>query len=205
MKIIKNPSKNQLDDIINDLSDGGVIVYPTDTIYGIGVDIHNQNAIMKVYDIKNRTYDKPLSVCVHDINQLKQVAQSNEVIDDMVNKLLPGPYTLLLRKKDSISDKLTANSDKIGVRIPDNRICSYLTKYYPITSTSANISGKTTSDNINDIVNQLGDNINCYIDAGILDNGASTIIDLTTEYPSIIRKGVYDEKILNEILEINLY
>lgn len=205
MKIIRNPSNNQLDDIINDLSDGGVIVYPTDTIYGIGVNIHNQNAIRKVYDIKSRRYDKPLSVCVHDINQLRQVAQSNEVIDNIINKLLPGSYTLLLKKKDNISDKLTANSDKIGVRIPDNRICSYLTKDYPITSTSANISGKTTSDNIDEIVNQLGDNINCYIDVGILDNGASTIIDLTTKYPSIIRKGVYDEKILNSILEINLY
>lgn len=205
MKIIKNPSNRVLDDIIDELSNGALIVYPTDTIYGIGVDIHNQNAIDRVYNIKERRYDKPLSVCVHDVNQLRQVAQSNKIIDDIIGQLLPGPYTLLLKKRDVISDKLTANSDKIGIRIPDNSISSYLTRYYPITSTSANISGSRTADNILDIADELGDDIDYYIDDGLLDKGASTIIDLTTEYPSIIRRGVFDKKLLEGILEINLY
>lgn len=205
MKFIKNPSISQLDEVIEDLSTGGVIVYPTDTLYGIGVDIYNYDAVKKVFTIKSRSHDKPLSICAHDINQIKEIAETNDVINEIIDKLLPGPYTLLIKKKDVVSDVLTAGSEKIGIRIPNNEISSYLTRFNPITSTSANISDTSTPDNVQDISDQLGDKISCYIDVGRLNKEASTIIDLTSEYPSIIRKGAYDKELLDEILEMVLY
>lgn len=206
MNIIKNPNNDELETIVSDLRKGELIVYPTDTIYGIAANINNENAIKKVYKTKQRSMSKPLSVCVHNIQQIKQLAFVNKSIEKILNTLLPGPYTLILEKKENTSSLLTSEKKSIGIRIPDNEICHYLTKGFPITSTSANISNNKTPNNINEIANQLGDNITTYIDCGeITNNQPSTIIDLTTEYPKILRKGQCQNKILDHILKINLY
>lgn len=201
---IENPNKEQLSNIRSDLEKGHLIVYPTDTIYGIGACINDNNAIKEVYQTKQRSYNKPLSICVHDVKQLKQVAIVNENIEKIIDMLLPGPYTLLLKKRSGISNILTANTDIIGIRIPDNKISYELTKDFPITSTSANISNKPTPNNIPDIKKQLGDKISTYIDCGITSNQPSTIIDLTQKKPIIKRQNKKD-KLLDNILKIDLY
>lgn len=205
MKIIKNPNNEQVDEIIEELSQDKLVVYPTDTIYGIASNIYSENAIKKVFDVKNRSLDKPLSVCVHDYSQLKSVATVTPQQEEIIKSLLPGSYTLLLKKKDSVHSILTSGSDKIGVRIPDNEISYLLTKKFPITTTSANISNNMTPDNVWDIAKQLGDSIAYYIDEGIIENNQnSTIIDLCGEYPKIVRNGKCDEEKINKILKMNL-
>lgn len=206
MKIIKNPTSDDIESIINELSKDNLVVYPTDTIYGIASNIHSINAIEKVFEVKNRSYDKPLSVCVHDFKQLELVAHLTSVQRKIAKLLLPGPYTLLLKKMENIPSLLTSNLDVIGVRIPANEISSHLTRNFPITTTSANKSNSMTPNNIPDIIKQLGDDISVYIDNGLIrDNTYSTIIDLTGNKPVIVRKGMCDEDKINRILKMNLY
>lgn len=205
MKILTYKSGNNLDNIVEKLEEGKIIVYPTDTIYGIAADINSASAIKKVYLAKKRSLNKPLSVCFHDYQQLKHYVNLNLKLEKIIRKLLPGPYTILLNKKEEINPILTANSQIIGVRIPENEVAYELTKKFPITSTSANISNHKTPNNIKQIKEQLDDSIDYYIDAGKINNNkSSTIIDLTKKQPSIIRKGLCDEEVLKEILKINL-
>lgn len=203
--LLKNPTNTELNIALTELEKGNLIVYPTDTIYGIAANIERIDAIKRVYETKKRIKNKPLSICVHDINQIKHFAYLNDEVEYVINMLLPGPYTLLLKKRETVPSILTANSDKIGIRIPDNKITHYLTKKFPITTTSANISNKETPNNIATIKEQLNDDISLYIDIGIINNNLpSTIIDLTKKKPIIIREGQGNKNILNKILQNKL-
>lgn len=204
-EIIENPTDAQIDDIITQMHDGKIIVYPTDTIYGIGADIFNAQAIRKTFYVKQRSVNKPLSIIAHNRRQIDEIAYTNPKINKILKKLLPGPYTILLNKKSIINDMITAHMPTVGIRIPDNQLTHKLTRDFPITTTSANITDKPTPNNITDIQKQLKDKITTYIDAGaIADNTPSTIIDLTQQYPKIIRDAKTDNNI-EKILEIKLY
>lgn len=204
MNVIKKPTMDELNNICDVLKEGKLVVYPTDTIYGIAANVNDLNAIKKVYEVKQRDYNKPISICLHDVHQLKKLVNVNNKVLSIVNNLLPGPYTLLLKKKDNVSKLLTANTDIVGIRIPDNKVSHILTKNFPITSTSANLSNHSTPNNINEIKKQLKDNITTYIDCGIIsDNTPSTIINLTGRYPKVIRGSLNSD--INDILKIDLY
>ncbi|HML05359.1 MAG TPA: Sua5/YciO/YrdC/YwlC family protein, partial [Methanobacterium sp.] len=102
----------------------------------------------------------------------------------------PGPFTVILKKKENIPPILTAGEQKIGIRIPDNRVCMELSKEFPITTTSANISGQSIPESIDGVLEQLGDEIDLILDAGICKHGIhSTVIDMTVSPPKILRKG----------------
>lgn len=198
MKVIKinpqNPKKTRIEEARKVIENDGIIVYPTDTIYGLGVNIFSELAIRKVYSIKKRDYSKPLSVCVSKIEDINKIAYLDEGLN-IIKKILPGPYTIILRKKENISPILTAGSDKIGVRIPENAICRELTRKFPITATSANLSGKTVPKSVQEVIEQLGDAVDLIIDGGKTQGIPSTVIDWTTYPPKILRKGVKEFKI----------
>ena len=205
MTVLKYNSGDNLKNIVDILREGKLVVYPTDTIYGIAANINNIQAIKRVFSAKNRSFDKAISVCFHDMEQLEDYVSLNEHIKEILGKALPGPYTFLLNKNEDIHPLLTADTSIVGVRIPDNIISYELTREFPITSTSANVSDFPTPNNIFEIQEQLGENIDFYINGGTLENNIpSTIIDLTKNKPRIIRKGCADEKVLSEILNINL-
>lgn len=204
MNVLTYKNGANLEKLVEKLEEGKIIVYPTDTIYGIAASINIPEAIKKVYSTKKRSLNKPISVCFHDIEQLDSYVCLNNKLMSLVEQLLPGPYTLLLKRNNKISSALTGNSPVVGVRIPNNKVSYELTRNIPITSTSANISNQQTPNNIAEIKKQLGENIDYYIDGGIINGKASTIIDLTKDKPYVIRKGVIDEKLIKEILKINL-
>ncbi|RAP52570.1 MAG: threonylcarbamoyl-AMP synthase [Methanosphaera sp. rholeuAM270] len=205
MNVLTYSSGYNWSNIIEKLAEGKLVVYPTDTIYGIAANINDIEAVKRVYQVKDRARTKAISVCFHDFEQLRKYAVLTPELISVIKKLLPGSYTVLLYKKDTINDIITADSSKIGVRIPDNNVSYELTRYFPITSTSANISNQKTPDNIPEIKEKLGDSIDCYIDAGkMTNNDASTIIDLTKSRPHLIRKGACDDRLLDDILKINL-
>lgn len=205
MNVLNYNYGDNLKKIVDYLKEGKLVVYPTDTIYGIAADINNIQSIKKVYIAKKRSFDKPLSICFHDINQLEDYVLLSDEIKEILKQALPGPYTFLLEKKDNITPLLTANTSIVGVRIPENIVSYELTSDFPITSTSANISDFPTHNNILEIRKQLGDNIDVYINQGELENNQpSTIIDLTNKNPIIVRKGICDEKLLKSILKFNL-
>ena len=196
MKIIKidieKPEQDKIKFALNLLRDGGTVVYPTDTIYGLGVNIYDINAIKKVFNIKKRSFNKPLSVCVSQISDINSIAYLDKTKRDIINEILPGPFTIILRKKEHISNLLTAGGEKIGIRIPNNKICMELAKLFPITTTSANLSGRRPSGYVNGVVEQLDDLVDLILDGGKSENESpSTVIDLTLNPPKVVREGSY--------------
>lgn len=193
MKILKVNKNSSYLDVINEgidvLTDGGVVLYPTDTVYGLGANIFNKAAVRKVYDIKKRSYSKPLSILVSDIKAIKHVAEINAEYMDIIEKYLPGPYTLILRKKSIVPYYVTANLIHVGIRIPENKIARGLSEIFPITTTSANLSNQEILDTPSKIIKQLDADIDLVIDVGRLDsNKPSTLIDLTKNKVKILSR-----------------
>jgi L-threonylcarbamoyladenylate synthase len=121
-----------------------------------------------------------------------------------ISRILPGPFTILLKKKKGISDLLTAGSDKIGIRIPNNEICQKITEKFPITTSSANISGEETKNSPSEIINQLGAEVDLILDSGPSKlNKSSTVIDFTLNPPLVMRKGAGFEEYKINIKHIN--
>jgi L-threonylcarbamoyladenylate synthase len=192
-----------LSESIQALENGEVIVYPTDTLYGLGADIFNRNAVKKIFKIKKRPYSNPLSVAVASYHEIGKIAYTNAMIEKIFKRFLPGPLTILLKKKDIVPNIVTGGLENIAVRIPKNAIAlDLLTQFGPLTATSANIHGIKTSHVINEIKMQFSDTISKYIDNGRLDGNPSTIVDLTSKKPSILRHGKIKKK---DILETILY
>ena len=181
---------------IKALKNGEIIVYPTDTLYGLGADIYNDDAVCRIFKIKKRPTNMPLSIAVSDYNELDKIAFTNEKIKNIANIFLPGKLTLILKKKDSVSDIVTAGLDKVAVRIPDNQITlELLSNFGPITATSANIHGQRTLGIISEINMQFEDeDIAEYLDIGRLDGHPSTIIDMTGKEIKVIREGAITTK-----------
>jgi L-threonylcarbamoyladenylate synthase len=182
------------------LKRGGVVVYPTDTLYGLGANIYLEEAVKKVYQIKKRSPNKPLSICLGRVEDLEKVAHLEGDTILLAQKLLPGPYTLVLKKKDHIPDSLTAGWDKVGVRIPDSPVCRELALEFPITTTSANFSGEESPVKVKELVNLFQDQVDLYLDAGDAHPTHSTVVDLTTSPPTILREGAGMER-LTRLLE----
>jgi len=200
MKLINvdpdNPEKNKMAMIREVLREGGTVVYPTDTVYGLGANIFHERAVLNVYLMKERSLDKPISVCVSKIADIEQIAHLNQQAEKIIQKILPGPYTLILNKKERIPSQITGGMDKIGVRIPDNAICREISREFPITTTSANISGCPSPKSAQEAQRELDDNPDIIIDSGPCSSGiSSTVVDFTVNPPRIVRKGAGMEKL----------
>lgn len=204
MKILKINSKNPDPDIIAQakdyLKDGKLVIYPTDTVYGIAANIYNEKAVLNVFSSKHRSMSKPLSLCLAEFESINDVAFMDDETETIVEQLFPGPFTVIMRKKKTVSSLLTAGTNKIGIRIPDNKLSRDLALDFPITSTSANISGVNVPESPNEVVKQLGDAVDLVLDAGICEYGLhSTVVDMTGEYPVILREGAGYKKVMKLI------
>lgn len=204
MKLIKinpeNPETAKIEMAREILRQGGTIVYPTDTVYGLAANIFHEKAVLKVYQMKKRLKNKPISVCLSQIQDIKTVAQLDPDLEKIVQKILPGPYTLILNKKDNLQSRVTAGTDKIGIRIPNNVICRELSRKFPITTTSANLSGHPSPTSARKAQKELDDKPDIILDSGPCSDGiSSTVVDLTVTPPRIIREGAGMEKLLSII------
>ncbi len=193
MKILKTSidevDENILSEAINVLADGGVVLYPTDTVYGLGANIFNDLAVKRVFNIKQRSLLKPLSILISDIGAIDLVAKASLEQKKVIDNYLPGPYTFILKKTDIVPRLVTAGSSFVGVRVPDNDISRKLASLFPITTTSANISDEEVLSNPIEILEQLDCEVDLVIDVGDLkSNHASMIIDLSQSNPKIIRR-----------------
>ncbi len=178
-----------ISDAINVLADGGVVLYPTDTVYGLGANIFDNKAVRKVYDIKQRSLLKPFSILVKDIPAINLVANVSLSHKKMLNEYLPGPYTFILNKRRIVPRAVTSGLTNVGVRVPDCDIACNLARIFPITTTSANVSDDEMLSNPKEILEQLDCDIDLVIDVGDLDsNVPSSIVDLSGFKPRIIRK-----------------
>jgi L-threonylcarbamoyladenylate synthase len=205
MNLIKiNPQKPEKDKIevaLNILREGGVVVYPTDTLYGIAVNIFNEDDVERVFSIKKRLRSKPISVCLSRIEDISKVAYMDSETEKIARKLLPGPFTLILNKKEGISSTLTAGEPKIGIRIPDSIVSMELSREFPVTATSANISGMKVPESPEGVYKQLGESVDLILDAGTFkETLPSTVVDLTCQPPAVIRRGSGVE-LFDEVIE----
>lgn len=178
---------NEIEKAIKALERGEIIVYPTDTLYAIGANIFDEKAISKVYKIKKRPLNAPLSITVSSIDEIGKFAEMNEIAYKIAKKFLPGKLTIVLKKKDIIPSYIS--KDKIAIRVPKNKIALKLAQKFPITATSANLHTGEEPRNIHIARKQLGKNIYMYIDAGELPGIPSTIVDLSEGKIKILREG----------------
>ena len=193
MNVLKTSIDEVNEDIvheaINVLANGGVILYPTDTVYGLGANIFDNAAVKRVFDIKQRSYLKPLSILVSDIKSIGLVAKVSNEQKKLINNYLPGPYTFILKKESIVPRTVTSGSAFVGVRVPNNDISRRLASLFPITTTSANISDDEVLSKPSEILEQLDCEVDLVIDVGDLKSShASMIIDLSQTNPKIIRR-----------------
>ncbi len=186
---------------------GGVIAYPTDTFYGLGVNPFNEQAVSRIFEIKNRPVDKPLLLLVSSIHQVPRlVGEISPTAATLIEKLWPGPTTLLLKAAPHLPGNLTAHTGKIGIRLPGSELTRKLIEGvgFPITGTSANISGDGNSKSAQEVLDAFGSRIDLILDGGEAPAGEreSTILDTTLSPPLIIREGVVARTEIESILEM---
>ncbi len=184
--------------IINDINAGKIIIMPTDTTYGIVCDATNLEAVRSVFLAKKRDFNKPLIILVSDYDMLeKYTFVSDELTKEVILKYLPGPLSILLKKKNLIDDLVTANSPFVAVRIPDDYFLRDIIKQTnkPIIATSANISGNDIITDVKKIEKELLENIDNVYDGGILKSTPSTLIKIENNHIIILREGLLSKKI----------
>ena len=197
-----NINFNTLIQPANVIKSGGIVVFPTETVYGIGANGLNENAVKRLYEVKQRPFNKPISLLVNSIDMINEIAKDiTELEYDLMRKFFPGPLTIILKKKDIVPNIVTANSNTVGVRMPANETALKLIEYagVPIATPSANISGKPSATNLKEVMENFGEEVDYYIDGGTSKIGiASTIVQVIDEVPHILRQGsISKEEIMN--------
>ena len=206
---LKKDHTDTLLTVIEVLKKGGVIVYPTDTVYGLGANACDYKAVEQIFKIKKRPLTKPLPIIARNINWVKELAYIPPKLEKILVKIWPGSVTIILPKKDIIPSVVTASRKNVGIRIPDSEFTDKLMgKFgYPLTATSANISGEEGSRDPKKIIEAFQDQLwkpDLILDAGILPKSLpSTILDLSTIQPKILRVGPTKPAQLMEILGLD--
>lgn len=177
------------------LRSGGVILYPTDTLYGLGADALSDEAVAKIYAIKGRDGGKPMHAVFADLRMVEEYAEVNDVARKLAEKFFPGALTLILKKRKGVDSGITRGIDTIGVRIPDNTFCLNLARTFgkPFTATSANSAGQPPQLSIEKILEQIGSNaryVDLVIDDGLLPmRQPTTVVNVVSGSPVILREG----------------
>jgi len=194
---------SQVDRAVEILENGGIVAFPTDTVYGLGADVFNVEAIERIYKVKQRARNVPLPVLLADSTDLVGVvADVPEMAWRLIKRFWPGGLTLVLPKKDTIPDIITAGSDKVAVRIPDHVVPLSLVRGLgkPIIGTSANISYEASPLTAAEAEQQLGGQVDLIIDTGRCRGGLeSTVVDVTGEAPVILRHGIISDEEISKI------
>ncbi|MBI4130696.1 threonylcarbamoyl-AMP synthase [Candidatus Roizmanbacteria bacterium] len=196
LRTTDNNKQNILQEAIAVLNNGGLIIYPTETCYGVGVDATNPKAVEKLLLYKERPEGKAISIAVSDKEMAEQYVELNKTAKNLYKNFLPGPLTVISNSKHTVAKGLEAEDGSLGVRIPDYLFILELIKQFgkPITATSANVSGRKTPYTIPDVLDYTIEKkkrlIDCIIDAGELPhNPPSTVVDTRLNDERIVREG----------------
>jgi L-threonylcarbamoyladenylate synthase len=186
------------------IKNGGLVAFPTETIYGLGADALNEDAVKKIFYAKGRPADNPLIVHIADEKDLdKFVEFISEKAKKLINSFWPGPLTIVFKKKKIISDVVSAGLDSVAVRMPSNLIALELIRRSgkPIAAPSANSSGRPSPTIANHVIEDFGTKINVVIDGGKCDIGVeSTVIDVSGQVPVVLRAGGISIEQIQEVL-----
>ncbi len=203
-----NIDYNELKNIANEIKNNKVVIFPTETVYGIGANGLEAEAIKKLFIAKKRPENKPINLLISNIDMIEKVAKDLTPLDyALIKEFFPGPLTLILKKKDNVPNMLTANGDTVGVRMPANEIALKLIEYanIPIATSSSNISGNETGINIDNIFDDFNGRVDYIIDDGPSKLGvASTIVKVVDNKPIILREGSITKEQIETVYN-NLY
>ncbi len=200
-----NIKKNE-EEIVNAaqaIKDGKLVLFPTETVYGIGANALNKEAVNKIFEAKGRQSDNPLIVHICNLEMLKDLAKEVGNIEQiLINKFWPGPLTIIFEKKECVPYNVTAGLETVGVRFPRNKTAQKLIDLSkcPIAAPSANISGKPSGTKIEDILNELDGKVDYIIDEGIADIGLeSTVVRVINNKVHILRPGKVTKEDINSL------
>ena len=193
MKIIKELTEDNLSILKNEINNNNLVIFPTETVYGIGANALSENAVSKIFEVKERARNNPLIVHLKDKDEINKYAFiSNEIEQKLIDSFMPGPFTLILKKKDIIPECVTAGLDSVGIRIPINEIANKFLEYVsvPIAAPSANISSRPSGTKVSDIKDEFDLLVNYIIDGGESKIGLeSTVVKVINNTPVILRPG----------------
>lgn len=180
-----NPQKRLTDKVVQVLDQAGLIIYPTDTFYGIGCDLFNKKSIKRIYQLKKRPLTKPFSFVCSDLKDISLYAKVSNYAYRIMKRLLPGPYTFILEGTRLVPKLMLTRRRTVGIRVPNNKICLSIVKSLgrPIISTSVQFDEPSV---IHDTYSSL---VEMVIDGGIISHEPSTIVSLIEDRPEVIREG----------------
>ena len=207
-QILKAVAEYSKESLIRDaaafVSRGGVIAYPTETFYGLGADATNDQAVNRIFEIKGRNFHNPVSVIIGHAQDIYPLVSN---VTDSARKLMdafwPGPLTIIFDASGSVSPLLTANTGKIGIRLSGNDIARGIAKKTgkPLTATSANLSGTPECEDADQVIRQIGNQIELIVDTGRTESRiGSTILGASCEPVQIIRPGVIAREIIQNFV-----
>ena len=192
---IQNGSYSDLElkKVANIIKNGGIVLFPTETVYGIGTNGLDSYAVKKLYEIKKRSINNPINLLVSNMDMIENITEDISPIEyKLMEAFFPGPFTIILKKKKIVPDIVTANSEFVGIRMPDNIIARKLVEYagVPISAPSANISGNLSGTDLDDIIDEFSGNLDYIINGGKSNIGIeSTIVKVIDNIPHILRPG----------------
>ena len=205
----ENPDPAAIKRAAAELKAGGLVIFPTETVYGLAADALNQDAVRLAYEAKGRPEGQPLPVQIADVEQLMMItARVPDIAEKLIEKYFPGPLTIVLPRSAVLPELVTAGSPSVGVRMPDHPVALALIMETdgPIIPTSANISGKPEPKTADDAVSYLGSKARVVLDAGPARIGSpSTVVDVTVTPPRVLRIGVVPVEELQDLIgEVSL-
>ncbi len=199
-----NPNPSYIERVVTSLRAGKLVAFPTDTVYGIGADVFNEDAVRQIFVAKKRDFDRPLQVLIAHRSDLSAIAKErSETLGQLASEFWPGPLTLVMTAKEDFPRQVRCGGDTIGVRIPANPITLKLIKAFgaPIAATSANISGHPDPVSAAEVLEYLGDDIDIILDGGPTPgNIPSTVLDISVHPPVVLRRGKLTVGELAEVL-----
>ncbi len=191
-RIISSKDPDALKIVSAILKDGGVIVFPTETVYGVGVLLENEEAIRKVYEIKGRDFNKPLLVHISDMSNVFDLARYiPPKAADLMKEFWPGPLSIVLEASCAVPRVAISYGPTIGLRMPFNEFFKKMSNLVgPMAATSANISNHPSPLTVEEARSELRNSVDLYVDDGPVERGiASTVIDMTVNPPKVLRSG----------------
>jgi L-threonylcarbamoyladenylate synthase len=188
-----DPAPAAIEKAAASIREGGVVAFPTDTLYGLAVDPFSPQAVQRVLALKNRPAERALPLIAADMTQVTgQIGELPTLARKLAERFWPGPLTLLVPAPEALRATVTAGSDKVGIRIPDHAVARALCRASgrPLTATSANISGEPATDDPDAVAASLGGLVDLLLDGGRTTGGApSTLVDATESVPRLLRPG----------------
>ncbi len=173
---------------------GQLVVYPTETVYGLGADALDPAAVKRLFEVKGRSRSKPVSMAVPDRDTALEYVDLTDREAAFVTEFLPGPVTVVVERRSMIPDVLTAGRDRVGLRIPDHEVARELARHAgPLTATSANVSGSPSARRVGAIDPKIREETAAVLDGGETPGGGSTVVDLSSE--TVHRRGANAEAV----------